>query len=371
MEYKRELLKLEELKKLILKEKDKQRQIFLISDYCNIIAYLNNLNVIQDIDSYFEEIGTIFNNYYYAVQKEKMRYGRSFINNIEIIFDITNKLIELTKKHQINIMENRDPFLPIDIKLGNEIINDFFGSLNSEFYHLYEMLFDEERVSTTSMIDALGMSYNVNYTDKPYIILYNNGKYYDYEFLSSLTHEIGHCYEFTTVKTNKVYQMYLLAEVSSLFLQKLFDEYSIKNNFYLKEVEKSQILWQKSLSQRNLVNDFTNKIILDGNLSSLDYDKGFFDINIAKYGINYLNKDVEYSLDKFAANLDNYLYVIGDHIANNFVKLYKDNPKEALKEFKNFLLTMDKVSISDNLKRYSNDYSEEEMILEKIKRIEG
>ena len=190
MEYKRELLKLEELKKLILKEKDKQRQIFLISDYCNIIAYLNNLNVIQDIDSYFEEIGTIFNNYYYAVQKEKMRYGRSFINNIEIIFDITNKLIELTKKHQINIMENRDPFLPIDIKLGNEIINDFFGSLNSEFYHLYEMLFDEERVSTTSMIDALGMSYNVNYTDKPYIILYNNGKYYDYEFLSSLTHEI-------------------------------------------------------------------------------------------------------------------------------------------------------------------------------------
>lgn len=367
MEYIKELTKLKTLENLILKEKNKTKQLHLISDYFNIVSYLDHLNIIKDLDSYFEEISPFLCNYYRHIEKEEKEYAVSFINNINPIFEMTNKLMDIINKQQVSILEDDDKLLPIDIKLGQELMLDFFGSLNEEFYHLYLTLVKEERISLTSHIDCLGMSFNVTYSDKPYIILFNNGSFYDYDFFSSMAHEIGHCYEFMISEDKRLYILYLLAEVSSLFIQKLFDEYALNNNFYLKEVEKSQISWQKSLIKRTLVNDFVNKMISLNHLGSLDYQTGYFDINIVKYGLDYLNDQLEHSLTKFEPSLDNYLYVIGDHIANNFVKLYKSNPKEALKEFKNFILTINEISFADNIQKYSKDFSEDEKLIMKIR----
>ena len=94
----------------------------------------------------------------------------------------------------------------------------------------------------------------------------------------------------------------------------------------------------------------------------LKYDLDFKDYdNVkAKY---FINKTNQKAIKEMPPSLENYLYVIGDFIANNFIEIYKQNDKECLELLKRFLLNSKTTPVSTNLKTFGTSYIETEKVI--------
>lgn len=365
MEYEKEKKLLQQLKTAIRLERDLKRQILLISDFYNIVAYLNKLKVIDPMQE-IGNLGVNIDHYYQQLEQEQIAYCDSFINNFDIINDITNKLMAIYQKYPLKKIEVTY-CNPIDIKNGMELLYDFFASLGRDFYNLFLKINQEQRISFTSNIYEEGMTYNASYQNGEFIVLRKDSQDFDYEFLSSLAHEIGHCYEFEFARGNKkIYPLYLLAEVSALFIQKLFDFYNLDNYDYREKALHSMSVGQSILYERCLSNDFLNHALNNDLVTALDYPTGIFDVisNEKTLGyINYLNSN---AIANFPPHLDNYLYVLSDIVANNFFRMYQLDKKEALRLFKQFLKNANTVPFKENMQKYGIDLNESEKIIKEI-----
>jgi len=334
MEYKKELQKLNEIKKLINKTVDHHKKLLLIRDYFNLVAYLDKLSII-DGKKYIFDLKDNFDFYIKKCDKEKIKQCKNFNNSIESIIAITDSLINIYNTYSFK----REKIVfddSIDIKEGMDELYSFFSALGCEFYNLFITLNEESRISLKPNLDSDGYAYKCNYSDGSYIILNDNG--YNYGLLSSLAHEVGHCYEFMLNKNDKhVYSSHNLAEVPSLFMQRLFDWYMKKNSQYHQMALFCECVWQNVLYERTLSNDYTNKMILSNYLDSLDYQYGLFLFDNNHIN-DYINNNNINSIIEFRPSLDNYLYVLNDVIAINLVEIYSCSKKDALNILKEIII---------------------------------
>lgn len=363
MEYEKELKILDDLKNEIYSEKSKRKRLLLINDYFNLIAYLEKARIISHED-YISEKENIYDLYCNKVEKAKIKFRNSFIKNFNTIKDVTNNLMEIYNENPL-VISKFQYFNSIDIKNGLEIIYDFFGELGNDFYKILNEIFDNDRITYITGLDFEGTTYNVGKKYGQYIILRKPKDGFDYENISCIAHEIGHCYEIKQTNSNKLsFPLHLLTEVVSLFVQKLFDQYNIKNNLYKNEALNCQMVWQITLYKKTLVNDFTNKYLLNNIIARLDYNDFSFELdNINNPFINEKNED---AIEEFSPSLNNYSYVLCDHIANYFVKIYKENEKEALKLLKHFIAIYYDKSLSKMINEYGNNFDETKRLIKEV-----
>ena len=78
MEYERELKILEELKNKIRNENDIQKQTLLICNYFNIVAYLEQLNIINAID-YVDDLNVDLSRYFDELLNGRLIIVMSFL----------------------------------------------------------------------------------------------------------------------------------------------------------------------------------------------------------------------------------------------------------------------------------------------------
>ena len=64
--------------------------------------------------------------------------------------------------------------------------------------------------------------------------------------------------------------------------------------------------------------------------------------------------------------LENYLYVLSDVVANNLVRIYKNDPKEGLRLFKEFLTKGKQGSFASNMNLYGNNLDEIEKVIKEV-----
>lgn len=345
MEYQKEILKLENLKKKIIDEKNKKNQAFLISDYCNILAYLDSLKVV-DGEKMLGELPCSLMYYHHLVSCEQRAYCESYLKSIYDVNHINTELMSFYKEYPLKLL-SLTYCNPIDLKEGLSLLNEFLNDLGEEFYLLFENIFNEGRVSIINNMLDEGNVYDATYTDKSYIILKSNGKDFDYEFISSFAHELGHCYEYSlNFKKSNLYALYPFAEVSSLFIQKLFDLFVINNHSYKDKALHSRMMWQNVLFKRTLLNDFVTIAFNNEAINNIDYATGYIDIEDKDVVMEKLSNLHMEALNEFCPTLDNYLYVLSDVVANNFVKIYNESKKDGLELFKRFLLNARNISIN-------------------------
>lgn len=362
MEYERELKILEELKNKIRNENDIQKQTLLICNYFNIVAYLEQLNIINAID-YVDDLNVDLSRYFDELLNGRLNYCNEFLGNFLEIQKINSNIIKLYRKYPLKKRE-LEYCNPINIHEGMDLLYDFFGSLSDEFYQIFKNMVLDSRISTMPSICEEGLTYNVGKDYGQYIIIRDGSKIYDFEFISALAHEIGHCYEFNLTNNNqRIMPLYLFAEVASLFIEKLFKLYNIENDLYKKETIHSEMVWQGILKQRVLVNHFTNKCLIANTGIKLNgYDLDFKDYDNVKAKC-FINKTNQKAIKEMPPSLENYLYVIGDFIANNFIEIYKQNDKECLELLKRFLLNSKTTPVSTNLKTFGTSYIETEKVI--------
>lgn len=365
MEYQDEIEILLELRNKIFNEKNNKQKLLYLDDYFNIISYLDKLNAI-DLKKEIESIGSNTIYYINKLRKEKERFCNTFFKNFSLIDDSINNIMNIYNDYPLININYQCQHL-IKEKDGISLLYDFFGNLNNDFYKLFKNILINGHISYIPNVLSEGMTYTTNGGYGNYIILRKENNYFDYEVLSSLTHEIGHCYEMDLLKDKKIFfHNHLLIEVTSLFIQKLFDLYNINNNIYLKDAKDSRMWWQICVYNKTLCLDFINKCINDNCIEELNPINYTFSILYNEEMIKYLNLQNNVAFQYCTFDITNYLYVIGDYIANNLVGIYKQDPKEALKLLGRFILTYRNKSLKSNLDNYGNDFSETKKLIKEI-----
>lgn len=365
MEYERELKILEELKIKIQNEKDINIQNVLIDDYFSILSYLEKLKIIN-ANTYVDDLNTDLSFYFDTLHDARIEYCHEFISNINLVKNITTSLMKIYKNYPIK------PYdvaycNPIDIYEGMDILYDFFGDISNEFYEIFKTMAMNSRISIISNISEEGITYDAGCEYGQFIILNGSTKKMDYQVVSALAHEIGHCYELHVLGNNKrIMPLYLLVEVIALFTQKMFDNYNIENNLFKNEALYNQMIWQGIMYQETLVNDFIHKCLTNNTGIKLDSYNFSFKYFKNRNSKKYINSENKTAINKYQPSLNNYLYVIGDLVANNFVELYKQDKKECLKLLNEFILTNKNMPFSSNLAKFSNHYHETERLIKEV-----
>lgn len=338
MEYEKELQKLGRIKDMIIRTKNYSKKRLLIRDYFSLVAYLDKLLII-DGEKYIADLKQDFDMFIKESNNEKIKYCNKYLKNFNYIICLTDELINLYDKYSF---PKEKIFFDdsINFQDGMEALYSFFSLLGDDFYQLFVKLNQDGRISLINNLDADGFAYNTSYSDKSYILLNDHGS--RYTVLSSLAHEMGHCYEFMLTRGGQeICPAHNLAEVPSLFMQRLFDDYMMNFDNYDKQVKFNKSIWQNVLYHRTSSNYFTNQMYANDLIEALDYERGIFMFKntIIEQFINVNNYD---SIIEYKPAIDNYLYVICDIIALNLVKIYHDSPKEALEVLKKIILNHSK-----------------------------
>lgn len=361
MKYEKELKILEILYFKTKNEKNNKKKSLLLNDYFSLAYYLNSVGVIE-LDDYIKKLDSGL--YVSKMTKAHLKLCNSFASNFGIIENLIDELLIVYEKNPIKT-RNFVYFNPINIKLGLKIIEDFFGNLGNEFYHTWEDLIADDRITFLTSTTIEGATFNVSDDYGQFIIIRKTPDGFDYDNLSCIVHEVGHCYDIKLNQKRRLeLPLNLLVEISSLFLQKLFDFYNIDNNLYKKEALNCRMMWQMALYDRTLTNKFINDCLQSDCLKEINHST--LDIEPFDLLTPPLSAKEQKLIQNTPPNIDNYAYVICDHLANNLVKIYKENPKECLQLLKRIILTYSKGSFRKIIHKYGKDFSETEKIISEV-----
>lgn len=329
------LEKLKQLENLILHSKNDKRKALLIRDYIFLVSCLNDVGVLNYKDT-IQNTNLELEQYYKYDLKEKFKTIDEYFDSMDIIINITDNLSKIYKKYPIiNIKHSQHSYIKYDI--GIKLLESFFKELGPVFYNIFK--YTKEN-NTFDAKEYWGVYYYANsFTDKSSLVTIGY-PHNEYVYFQGLAHEIGHCYEQQVLSNQRFYCNYNTGEVISTFIQKIFNYY-----IYSTTNLQDKALYDNMIRQTPMRNRFAkvktgNKILLSGYLNGIDIE----DYTL-KWNTPFISKPITFS---------DYLYLLDEVIAFNLVKLYIDNPKEGLKELKNFITTNHAYSFRERLIEYGS-----------------
>ena len=270
---------------------------------------------------------------------------------------ITDKLIDLYKKYPIKMAKIKNQS-NVDSKECMNLLKDFFGDLSNDFYKVFKDMIQNGCVSLVKNMYEKGITFNAAYSDNSYVCVADCSN--DYEIYDILAHEIGHCYDNYLSKTNKsIYPLYNLCEVSSIFAQRLFNDYVINNHPYKDKALQDEMEWQSVLYERTL----SNKLVCDLYNNELLYrlnDDQFFELVESSKVNDFISEETSKAIENFPPHLDNFLYVICDVIASYIIKIYKQDKKSGLECLKDIIYNNKIISYREFLYKYGLNFEKEE-----------
>lgn len=289
---------------------------------------------------------------------------QNIFDNIDIISEITNRILTIHSKYPINTQIYDEKVLKnIPEKELFKIMNDFFQGLGNDVYNIFIKLWEN------NYIKIINNKKNFNYSGASYDIT----SFSDFRIVlvdlkdptllyHTFVHEVGHCYDFFRNKTNKNINKYnIFEEVVSTVFEKLFAYFLIENGYYKQYGYDNLLQVKQYILKMNLINSFVNNAYKNKQIIFNKTIIGEFEISDdAFFDIDDQTLDF---IDQYETKISNYFYVLADIISNNLVSMYFLDKKKGLIEIKNFITTMHQYSVLENLQRYALDFksTEDEM----------
>ena len=314
------------------------------------VARLNHLYLVTY--GKFFELYDYFNPYY---DKFFCRdYEKDFTEYTYLISKYQKYYLEMSKNY-LKILENNNFFYTYfnckrtysDLKM-KELLLDFFNDEGTDKLKIVKSMFDEERVSTSSLenLDYVGFCTITDTNIKPYVVVDGIQDKNTLFQLVDFAHEFGHAIEASYMQNryNEFYKLRNLpfSEVASMFYELEFLRYMQRNRINIKDTINAINDFHSFTSSflEGLVYSDTKEIVEDDEkfISSSDD----FYVNEERDIIRPFKKEsdkdgLEYWLEfEFYRPL---IYGLGSYLALHLSELKKQDPKEFNKAWNYYLST--------------------------------
>ena len=224
-----------------------------------------------------------------------------------------------------------------------DILYDFFNDYDPDCYKLVKRMIENNQVSIYPIFDNYqGICYNVRELKKSYILC--DIEYFDITGMSIMAHEFGHAINDMILQgknpqqsVNYIYTNYL--EVPSIFFEKMFLDYSLKNRLS----DYDTLFALNNIYAELLDNFIAIRFFTHPEMENLKLqDNMEIELKLIKKVINNMvgeiipikNQTINFNLR------DTFIYGYGMLVAINFIEQYKQSPKETQKNLKNFINSM-------------------------------
>lgn len=317
---------------------------------------------------------------------ELVSYGEIIDEHLADIYDAQIKHFEkpaFKYYYDINVMKNYHEitskntlkiFKEVDFKTYNqnkityfrpndaiEILYDFFNKYDPHYYKLVKKIIDNNQLSIQEMYeDYQGVCFKSSQLGKSYIICDVDN--FDIGAIATLAHEFGHAIHnemvhYKNPKQSIEYAFTNYLEVPSIYFEKLFLNYSLENRLsHYDTLFELNNLYNETLDNFTAIRFFTHPelepnilregMIIDKDVVTKILGKVIPELPPCKH------KTLKFSIR------DGFIYGYGMLVATYFAEQYQHDPKEAKRNFCNFINQMGLKESSDILNTCGLDADE-------------
>lgn len=253
---------------------------------------------------------------------------RELRSNYKNMLHLSDSIVQTYKDAKWDNHDLTAEFKNYSLKYIQEIVDDFFASIDSKYYQIFRKTKEEKRIFRTQEHSSAHIVYD--HADlKSYVFVPKNN--YSILFAEDVVHEIGHViqHDFTkyTMKTSSVNRYDITKEMFSMFIGIIFTDYLRKINFNAEETTKLEKKWYMDFliftTQLKFISSFPQACI-DGecNLRILPEDE----LDALAYTIKLEKEDnLMYHLYKTNA-IEAAYYTYGGVLADIFRHYFRENP---------------------------------------------
>lgn len=341
------------VKNRLLRMPNNIRKANAVDGYANLFTYYKEICGFDDSDCPELDLDDDLISKYdrHVVKKTQMKLAE--VSKLApYLYQRYNKLIKIYKDNNFCSFE----FSVMGKVNKEEMYNDleeFLLFLGKDVCELYNKMIKGNNIFVAEDFDVLGVSMNSISIDNPCIILSSEEKYFD--FYVTLIHELGHCYQFYLQRNHTHFESFNpFMESTSIFFEKLFIEYLRSKNKYKKDLFdyelEDHIYFLNTISSSKILCDLlSNKDLFDVDAHNLTYKTS------TPYDklIRDMTNDCGYIMEnKFDFCLTEFHYSIGVIVAKYFIKRIKEDYKKGMKEYKDFICTVDNYPLKEILDKY-------------------
>ena len=329
------------------------KRVKTIEGYANLFGYYKEICGLSDYECVDLDLEDDSVDKYdrYVIKKTKKKLVE-ITRLASYLYQRYDKLINLYKENEFCSFEfSISDKANIDEMYDN--IAEFINLLGKDVGMLYNNMIKGDNIFLLEDPDYLGASMNSISIDSPCMIIQNMEKFID--FYITLAHELGHCYQFYLQRNHTHFETFNpLNETASTFFEKLFVEFLRSKGKYQKavfdyELEDNIYLLNTLSSSKVLCNLLINKDLINVNAYNLTYQTN----TPIEIMLRDMTNDCGYIMEnKFDFQLTEFHYSIGNVIASYFINKSKKDFYGTLKEFKDFICTMDDYPLEDILDKY-------------------
>ncbi|MDD2519038.1 MAG: M3 family metallopeptidase [Bacilli bacterium] len=224
-----------------------------------------------------------------------------------------------------------------------EILYDFFNKYDHHYYKIVKGMIDNNQLSIQEMYENYqGVCFKSSKLGKSYIICDIDN--FDVGAIATLAHEFGHAIHnemvyYKNPKQSIEYAFTNYLEVPSVYFERLFLNYSLENRLSPYDtLFELNGLYNETLDNFTAIRFFTHPDLKPSTLS----EGMFIDKNVVTKILGKVIPELppcKHKTLKFNIR-DGFIYGYGMLVATYFVEQYKQDPKEAKRNFSNFINTI-------------------------------
>jgi len=345
--------KLLSIKNKLLRMPNDIRKARAVDGYANLFAYYKEVcNLDDNKCTELDLDNDLINKYDYHVVKKTQKKLSEICRLAPYLYQRYNKLINLYKENgfcsfEFSVMgkvNQKDIFKDLE---------EFLNLLGKDVCLLYNKMISENNIFVAEDYDLLGVSMNAISVDNPCIIVASSEKYFD--FYVTLLHELGHCYQFYLQRNHTHFETFNpFTELTSTLFENLFCEFLKSKNKYKKNILdyelEDHIYFLNTISSSKIL----CKLMMDRDIFNVDAHNLTYETTSSYEDLIYdMTNDCGYIMgNKIDFALTEFHYSIGSILAKYFLKRIKEDYKVAMKEYKDFICTVDDYPLKEIFDKY-------------------
>lgn len=346
----------------ILRMPNNKNKVNLLASYFSLFTFQNEINSNDYIDESLLIDCEFTGKYERYIWKETSKLIDELEKNAEKLQELFKTIIN-TYKEQDFCQYQYIPFIRVNSEKMDKALDDFLGELGDDVQKIFhDMINGKNILLVNKQMDRFGYSLDTSPIDNSCIMIKNIPNCL--EFYITLAHEMGHCYQFYLQKNqraNGAFDPY--CEITSILFEMMFIEYLktnqlIESYLVMKLSENISYLNIFSISKalcKLLITD--KKMIIDP--FSLKFE--------SKVGKEEINKEIKndcgyikpFDIEPTFVEIH---YAIGYIIAMNFMEKLKGDFETEWKNFKNFICSVNYLTMEEVIEKYMNiDFVQEDI----------
>lgn len=336
----------------ILRMPNNKKKVELLEAYFSLLQYHKFMTGEEDFPEKFYIDDEFTQKYDWYMFNDTRKKLNELEYHAKLLYDKFEEIINAYKQNGFCEYEYMG-YTKVNSQKMMEALWNFFSILGDDVLQIYyDMALGGNIHLNSGLMERMGYALDSTPIDNASISVKNIPYYLD--FYTTIAHEIGHCYQFYLQKNQRNFASFdPYSEITSLLFEKLFVEY-LKNNYLIKN--------DSSIKLENSISFLTN-VSISKVVSKLLLEKKIGIIN--PYTLNYTclakKEDIKKEIEDdcgyarpfiLEPRLDEFHYSFGHIISDYFIKKMKQDFNSGLKEFKDFICTVNYLPLDEVVEKY-------------------